>query len=104
MHGKEGMEESLIDNKQFDIVLPKSTADTGAQCFLLGADHLPDMAERGGSSAVRDQPLLCQCNNGWQPGSVLCEDQRWALEDGGGGRVQVHGLCDQGVHYAHLIN
>ena len=23
--------------------LPKSTADTGAQCFLLGADHLPDL-------------------------------------------------------------
>jgi hypothetical protein len=35
--------ESLVDNKQFDIVLPKSTADTGAQCFLLGADHLPDL-------------------------------------------------------------
>jgi hypothetical protein len=35
--------ESMIDNKQFDIVLPKSTADTGAQCFLLGADYLPDL-------------------------------------------------------------
>ena len=35
--------EDLVDNKQFDIVLPKSTADTGAQCFLLGADHLPDL-------------------------------------------------------------
>ena len=28
---------------QLDIVLKKSTADTGAQCFLLGADHLPDL-------------------------------------------------------------
>ena len=32
----------------------------------------------------------------------LREDQSWALEDGGGGRVQVHGLRDQGVHCAHL--
>ena len=35
--------DSLVDKKQFDIVLKKSTADTGAQCFLLGADHLPDL-------------------------------------------------------------
>jgi hypothetical protein len=35
--------DSLVDNKQFDIVLKKSTADTGAQCFLLRADHLPDL-------------------------------------------------------------
>ena len=35
--------DSLVDNKQFDIVLKKPTADTGAQCFLLGADHLPDL-------------------------------------------------------------
>ena len=35
--------DSLVDNKQFDIVLKKSTADTGAQGFLLGADHLSDL-------------------------------------------------------------
>jgi hypothetical protein len=35
--------DSLVDNKQLDIVLKKSTADTGAQYFLLGADHLPDL-------------------------------------------------------------
>ena len=32
-----------MDNKQFDIVLTKSTVDTGAQCSLLAADHLPDL-------------------------------------------------------------
>ena len=32
-----------MDNKQFDIVLKTSTADTGAQFFLLGADHLPHL-------------------------------------------------------------
>jgi hypothetical protein len=35
--------DSLVDNKQFNIVLKKSTADTGDQCFLLRADHLPDL-------------------------------------------------------------
>ena len=35
--------DNLVDNKQFDIVLKKSTADTGAQCFLLEANHLPDL-------------------------------------------------------------
>ena len=35
--------DSLVDNNQFDILLKKCTADTGAQCFLLGADHLPDL-------------------------------------------------------------
>ena len=40
---REEWKESLIDNKQFDIVLPKSTAGTGAQCFLLGADRHPDL-------------------------------------------------------------
>ena len=35
--------DSLVDNKQFDIVLKTSTADTGAQFFLLGADHLPHL-------------------------------------------------------------
>ena len=35
--------DSLVNNKQFDIVLTKSTVDTGAQCSLLAADHLPDL-------------------------------------------------------------
>jgi hypothetical protein len=35
--------DNLVDNKQFYIFLKKSTADSGAQCFLLGADHLPDL-------------------------------------------------------------
>ena len=34
---------NLVDNKQFNIVLQNSTADSGVQCFLLGADHLPDL-------------------------------------------------------------
>ena len=35
--------QCLVDNKPFDILPKKSTANTGAQCFLLGADHLPDL-------------------------------------------------------------
>ena len=34
---------SLKDNNQKDIVLRRTTADTGAQCFLLGRDHLPGL-------------------------------------------------------------
>ena len=34
---------SLKDNNQKDIVLKTTTADTGAQCFLLGRDHLPGL-------------------------------------------------------------
>ena len=48
--------DSLVDNKQFDIVLKKSTADTGTQYFLLGADHhTRPKAECGGSFTVFDQ-------------------------------------------------
>ena len=48
--------DSLVDKKQFDIVLKKSTADTGAKYFLLGADHhTRPRAECGGSFTVFDQ-------------------------------------------------
>ena len=46
--------DSLVDNKQFDIVLKKSTA--GAQYFLLRADHhTRRSAECRGSFTVFDQ-------------------------------------------------
>ena len=33
----------LVDSQQKDIMLKATTADTGAQCFLLGSDHLPGL-------------------------------------------------------------
>ena len=35
------MLDSLVDNQQKDIGLTTFAADTSAQCFLLGSDHLP---------------------------------------------------------------
>ena len=35
--------DGLVDSQQKDIVLKTTTADTGAQCFLLGSDHLPGL-------------------------------------------------------------
>merc|ERR1711940_262494 len=34
---------NLVGKNQKDIVLKTTTADTGAQCFLLGRDHLPGL-------------------------------------------------------------
>ena len=43
-----GVKKSWVDSlgptkQQKDIILKASTADTGAQCFLLGSDHLPGL-------------------------------------------------------------
>ena len=35
--------DGLVDMQQKDIVLKTATADTSAQCFLLGSDHLPGL-------------------------------------------------------------
>ena len=35
--------DELVASQQKDIVLKATTADTGAQCFLLGSDHLPGL-------------------------------------------------------------
>ena len=35
--------DSLENRQQKDIVLKTSTNDTGAQCFVLGRDHLPGL-------------------------------------------------------------
>ena len=40
---KREWKDNLVNNQQKDIVLKTSTADTGAQCFLLGRDHLPGL-------------------------------------------------------------
>ena len=40
---KQEWKDNLVNNQQKDIVLKTSTADTGAQCFLLGRDHLPGL-------------------------------------------------------------
>ena len=35
--------DGLVEMQQKDIVLKTTTADTGAQYFLLGSDHLPGL-------------------------------------------------------------
>ena len=68
--------KNLVDKKQFDIVLKKSTADSGAQCFLLGADHLPGLGLS--LEDLMQSEINLNCANSTMAGNlyVLCEDQR----------------------------
>ena len=45
--------DSLENRQQKDILLKTSTADTGAQCFLLGRDHLPGLGRGWRTCCVR---------------------------------------------------
>ena len=91
--------DSLVDNKQFEIILKKSTADMGAQYFLLRADHLPDLG-----LSVEDllqSEINLNCANSTMAGNLgvfyaKIRGEHWEC------RVQVHGVRDRGEHRARL--
>ena len=60
--------DSLENRQQKDILLKTSTADTGAQCFLLGRDHLPGLG-LGVENLLRSEINL-NCANSTTAGNL----------------------------------
>jgi len=59
---------NLQNNQQKDITLRRSTADTGAQCFLLGRDHLPGLGL--GIEDLLQSEINLNCANSTMAGNL----------------------------------